>query len=47
VLVFGVTPEGGLRFHNPSGDTPATQADVRLPPAVFGRFFAGRGILIG
>lgn len=47
VLVFGAMPDGALRFHNPSGDTPATQADVRLGVADFGRFFAGRGILIG
>ena len=47
VLVFGTAPDGALRFHNPSGDTPATQADARLPPDAFGRFFAGRGILLG
>lgn len=46
VLVFGVAGDGALRFHNPSGDTPASRADARLPPAAFGRFFAGRGILI-
>ena len=47
VLVFGATTEGALRFHNPSGDTPATRVDARLSPAAFGRFFAGRGILLG
>jgi hypothetical protein len=47
VLVFGATPAGELRFHNPSGDRPANQADARLHPEVFDRFFAGRGILIG
>ncbi len=47
VLVFGVAPDGALRFHNPSGDTKATQADARLPSDRFARFFAGRGILIG
>ena len=47
VLVFGAAPDGALRFHNPSGDTPATRADACLPPEAFGRFFAGRGILIG
>jgi hypothetical protein len=46
VLVFGATRDGALRFHNPSGDTPATRADARLPPAEFERFFAGRGILL-
>jgi hypothetical protein len=47
VLVFG-TAEGGqvLRFHNPSGDTPETQADARLDIESFDRFFAGRGILL-
>ncbi|GGJ32850.1 hypothetical protein [Neoroseomonas lacus] len=45
VLVFGA--EGGtLRFNNPSGDTPASQADARLPVADFARFFAGRGIAL-
>lgn len=47
VLVFGRDAAGALRFHNPSGDTPATQRDVRLAPHAFGRFFAGRGIRIG
>ena len=46
VLVFGTDSEGWLRFHNPSGDTAATQADVRLAPEAFARFYAGRGILI-
>lgn len=46
VLVFGRDAAGRLRFHNPSGDSPATQRDVRLSPAVFGDFFAGRGILL-
>lgn len=46
VLVFGVDGQGRLRFHNPSGDTAATRADVRLAPRQFGRFFAGRGILL-
>ncbi|MGG5807914.1 hypothetical protein [Falsiroseomonas sp. CW058] len=46
VLVFGVAPDGALRFHNPSGDTAASRADARLPPAAFARFFAGRGILL-
>lgn len=45
VLVFGA--EGGmLRFHNPSGDTPASQADARLAVGDFARFFAGRGIAL-
>ena len=47
VLVFGQMPTGELRFHNPSGDRPASRADARLPPADFARFFAGRGILVG
>ncbi len=47
VLVFGVTPAGALRFHNPSGDTPVSREDAWLAPTSFGRFFAGRGILIG
>jgi hypothetical protein len=53
VLVFGRTGQGegdgqgALRFHNPSGDTPATRADAHLPAASFGRFFAGRGVLVG
>jgi len=46
VLCFGVAADGAIRFHNPSGDTHASRIDARLPPADFGRFFAGRGILI-
>jgi hypothetical protein len=45
VLVFG-TQGDTLRFHNPSGDVPAAQADARLPVADFARFYAGRGIAI-
>ena len=46
VLVFGA--EGrALRFHNPSGDTVASQCDARLPVAEFARFYAGRGIAVG
>jgi hypothetical protein len=45
VLVFG-GGDGTLRFHNPSGDAPATQRDVRLPVPVFARFYAGRGIAL-
>jgi hypothetical protein len=32
-------------LHNPSGDTPANQADVRLSLTDFGPFFAGRGVV--
>ncbi|WP_270935352.1 hypothetical protein [Falsiroseomonas oryzae] len=46
VLVFGVAADGALRFHNPSGDTPASRVDARLAPRDFDRFFAGRGILL-
>lgn len=45
VLVFAAE-DGALRFHNPSGDTPATQEDVRMPIADFARFHAERGILL-
>lgn len=45
VLVFGAGKE--LRFHNPSGDTPATREDVRMAPGLFEKFFAGRGIALG
>lgn len=43
VLVFGTEGER-LRFHNPSGDDAASQADARLAVGVFARFYAGRGI---
>jgi hypothetical protein len=46
VLVFGAAADGALRFHNPSGDTAATQRDARLRAEAFAAFFAGRGILI-
>lgn len=45
VLVFG-TAGGALRFHNPSGHDAAAQADARLAPEAFARFFAGRGMLL-
>lgn len=45
VLAFGAQ-DGALRLHNPSGDTPATQRDARVPVAGFARFFAGRGMFL-
>lgn len=45
VLVFGVQ-DGALRFHNPSGDVAATQADARLRLGDFARFFACRGMAV-
>lgn len=45
VLVIAAD-ERGVRFHNPSGDSSATCADVHLDLACFARFFAGRGIAI-
>jgi hypothetical protein len=47
VLCFGTSPDGAIRFHNPSGDTPASREDARLAPGAFATFFAGRGILVG
>ncbi len=47
VLVFGTAPDGALRFHNPSGDSPEGREDARLAVPDFARFFAGRGILVG
>lgn len=46
ILCFGVAADGAIRFHNPSGDTPASQADARIAPDTLKNFFAGRGILI-
>lgn len=47
VYVFGKNePTRELLFHNPSGDTPQTQENVRMSLADFSRFYAGRGILI-
>jgi hypothetical protein len=46
VLVTGMA--GGLiRLHNPSGLPGVSQQDALISPADFGRFFAGRGLLIG
>ncbi len=45
VLVYGAA-DGVLRFHNPSGDTAASQRDARMAVADFARFYAGRGILL-
>jgi hypothetical protein len=45
VLVTGMA--GGLiRLHNPSGLPGVSQQDALISPAAFGRFFAGRGLLI-
>lgn len=46
VLVTGAA--GGLvRLHNPSGLPGSSQRDALIPAAVFGRFFAGRGVVVG
>ncbi|MFZ4832895.1 hypothetical protein [Rouxiella sp. Mn2063] len=45
VLVSQVE-QGVITFHNPSGDVPASQSNVRLPLDTFSRFFAGRGIAL-
>jgi Peptidase_C39 like family len=45
VLVTAAS-EAGFRFHNPSGHDRATQENAVLPPAVFDRFFANRGIAV-
>lgn len=45
VLVTAAS-DGGVVFHNPSGDTEATQEDAVAPVALFDEFFAGRGILL-
>ncbi|KCB22980.1 C39 family peptidase [Bordetella hinzii] len=43
-----ITEADGQRvvFHNPSGDSAASRADVCLPAGVFERFYAERGVLI-
>ncbi len=46
VLVYGLAG-GDLVFHNPSGDSAATQAGVRLGVATFEAFYAGRGVIVG
>ncbi len=45
VLVTEAT-SAGVTFHNPSGDTEATQRDVFVRYEPFDEFFAGRGVLI-
>ena len=45
VLVLQADAEAIL-FHNPSGHDVPTQEYVRLAPASFGKFFAGRGIAV-
>lgn len=45
VLVTAASKEG-FCFHNPSGHDRATQENAVLPPAVFDRFFANRGIAV-
>lgn len=47
VLVIGFDQkESFLIFHNPSGDTKASQEAVHIPLSDFERFFAHRGIII-
>jgi hypothetical protein len=46
VLVHTIA-DGALILHNPSGDTPASQANARVTIEQFATFFAGRGIIIG
>lgn len=43
VLVTGASPDRVV-FHNPSGHDVQTQRDVGVPAALFGEFFAGRGV---
>ncbi len=45
VLVTAASRET-IRFHNPSGHDPASQAHVALPIETFDRFFANRGIAV-
>jgi hypothetical protein len=45
VLVFGAQ-DGALRFHNPSGDSAASQRAAQVPMDRFAGFHAGRGILL-
>lgn len=46
LVLVTAADDDGIRFHNPSGDSPATSADVRLDLVGFDRFFAGRGLAI-
>lgn len=45
VLVHGAGAES-LVLHNPSGDSPATQANAVVGLARFGKCFAGRGVIV-
>nr|WP_282572050.1 hypothetical protein [Roseomonas acroporae] len=45
VLVTAASAEAVV-FSNPSGHDAASRSDVTLPLAVFGRFFAGRGVAV-
>ena len=45
VLVTGTTPDK-IVFQNPSGHSIETQRDAAAATALFGEFFAGRGVLI-
>lgn len=46
LVLVHAADDGALRFHNPSGDTRATQEGVAMPIADFARYHAERGILI-
>src|ERR1700722_269471 len=45
VLVTGMAG-GMIRLHNPSGIPGASQQDALITPRDFGRFFAGRGLVM-
>lgn len=46
VLLTAAEVEKGITFHNPSGDSLATQVNVNLGVDIFDQFFAGRGMAI-
>lgn len=45
VLVHDLDPDGVI-FNNPSGDLPSNQQNAYASDGDFGRFFAGRGVLV-
>lgn len=46
VLITQANIDTGVVFHNPSGDTPGSQANATVSLDTFRRFFAGRGMAI-
>jgi hypothetical protein len=46
LVLVHTTADDALILHNPSGDTPASQANAVVTIEQFAKFFAGRGVIV-